>query len=52
MNPVPKIIPPNTLARTALEIMEENKITQLIIADKKRKVLGVLHMHRLIEEGL
>lgn len=52
MNPLPKIIPPNTLARTALEIMEENKITQLIVADKKRKVLGVLHMHRLIEEGL
>lgn len=52
MNSVPKLIPPNTLARTALEIMEENKITQLIVADKKRKVLGVLHMHRLIEEGL
>ncbi|MBX7044721.1 MAG: KpsF/GutQ family sugar-phosphate isomerase [Ignavibacteria bacterium] len=52
MNSVPKIIPPNILARTALEIMEENKITQLIVADKKRKVLGILHMHRLIEEGL
>ena len=52
MNSAPKLIPPNMLARTALEIMEENKITQLIIADKKRKVLGVLHMHRLIEEGL
>jgi arabinose-5-phosphate isomerase len=52
MNTIPKVIPPNTLARTALEIMEENKITQLVVADKKRKVLGVLHMHRLIEEGL
>lgn len=52
MNSVPKLIPPNILARTALEIMEENKITQLIVADKKRKVLGILHMHRLIEEGL
>jgi arabinose-5-phosphate isomerase len=52
MNSVPKLIPPNTLARTALEIMEENKITQLIVADKNRKVLGILHMHRLIEEGL
>jgi arabinose-5-phosphate isomerase len=52
MNPLPKLIPSNMLARTALEIMEENKITQLIVADKKRKVLGVLHMHRLIEEGL
>ncbi len=52
MNKSPKLIPPNMLARTALEIMEENKITQLIIADKKQKVMGVLHMHRLIEEGL
>ena len=52
MNPSPKTIPPNTLARTALELMEENKITQLIVTDKKRKVMGILHMHRLIEEGL
>lgn len=52
MNSMPKLIAPNTLARTALEIMEENKITQLIVADKKRKVLGIIHMHRLIEEGL
>lgn len=52
MNPKPKTIPPNILARTALEIMEENKITQLIITDKKSKVLGILHMHKLIEEGL
>ncbi|HMS66152.1 MAG TPA: KpsF/GutQ family sugar-phosphate isomerase [Ignavibacteria bacterium] len=52
MNPNPKIISPNMLAYTALGIMEKNKITQLIVGDKKKSPAGIIHMHRLIEEGL
>ena len=52
MNPNPKIISKDLPAYTALDIMEKNKITQLIVGDKKNKPVGMIHMHRLIEEGL
>lgn len=52
MNPNPKIIQGDMLAYTALDIMEKNKITQLIVGDKKKIPVGLIHMHRLIEEGL
>ncbi|MBS1519319.1 MAG: KpsF/GutQ family sugar-phosphate isomerase [Bacteroidetes bacterium] len=52
MNPNPKIISKEMPAITALEIMEKNKITQLIVGDRSKKPVGMIHMHRLIEEGL
>ncbi|MBK9403607.1 MAG: KpsF/GutQ family sugar-phosphate isomerase [Ignavibacteria bacterium] len=52
MNPDPKIVSKDMPAYTALDIMEKNKITQLIVGDKKNKPIGMIHMHRLIEEGL
>ena len=52
MNSNPKIISKNMLAYSALELMEKNKITQLIVGDKNKKPEGIIHMHRLIEEGL
>jgi arabinose-5-phosphate isomerase len=52
MSKNPKLIPKETLAKRALEIMEDNKITSLIIADKKNKLQGILHIHKLIELGL
>lgn len=52
MNSSPKIISKDMLALSALEIMEKNKITQLIVGDSKKKPLGIIHMHRLLEEGL
>ena len=52
MNKKPKTIQRETLAKTALEIMEKNKITQLIVIDKFKKLSGILHIHSLIELGL
>lgn len=52
MNPSPKYVSVNTLAKTALEVMEKNKITQLIITGKNKALAGVLHMHKLVEIGL
>lgn len=52
MNKKPKTILKDTLAKTALEIMERNKITQLIVVDKNKKLTGILHIHTLIELGL
>lgn len=48
----PKNIEENTLAKRALEFMEDNKITQLVITDKNGKLAGIVHMHKLIEVGL
>ena len=48
----PKTISENTLAKAALEIMEKNKITQLIISDKKDTLKGIIHIHTLVELGL
>ncbi|CAN5555679.1 KpsF/GutQ family sugar-phosphate isomerase [soil metagenome] len=51
MNPDPKTIKSEMLAGKALEIMEENKITQLVISENN-KPLGIIHLHKLLEEGL
>ena len=48
----PKRIKENILAKRALEYMENNKITQLIVTDKNGKLSGIVHMHKLIETGL
>ena len=48
----PKTILENMLAKNALAIMEKNKITQLIICNKENKLIGIIHIHSLVELGL
>lgn len=43
---------PSTLAAEALTIMENRKITALVVADEKNQPVGVLHMHDLLAAGL
>ena len=52
MSANPKMISKDTFAVNALEIMESNKITQLIISDNKKKPDGIIHIHTLVELGL
>ncbi|MFZ1728561.1 MAG: KpsF/GutQ family sugar-phosphate isomerase [Bacteroidota bacterium] len=52
MNSKPKTILSNTLAASALELMEEHKITQLIVTDEARVPIGIVHMHDLVQLGL
>ena len=47
MTPAPKTIAPRELAARALSVMEENKITALVVVDEMRRVAGVLHLHDL-----
>ena len=47
----PKTIPPDMLALTALEIMEEFNITSLVVA-KDQTVLGLIHIHDLMRAGI
>ncbi|HET8854905.1 MAG TPA: KpsF/GutQ family sugar-phosphate isomerase [Salinimicrobium sp.] len=51
MSPSPKTIPHDAMAVDALEIIEKNKITQLL-AEKDGKYEGVVHLHNLIREGI
>ncbi len=48
----PKTIPSQLLAVGAMEIMEEYKITQLVIVDAERRPIGMLHLHELVKTGL
>ncbi|MEM8594689.1 MAG: KpsF/GutQ family sugar-phosphate isomerase [Pseudomonadota bacterium] len=47
------IISPNALAAEALNIMEEQKITSLVVLnDDTQMVSGILHMHALLQAGI
>ena len=47
MTRTPKTIGPDVFAITALDIMEQKKITSLPVIDEAGKLLGVLHLHDL-----
>lgn len=47
----PQKISSDTLASKALEIMNQHKITQLVVEDDN-KYKGLIHMHNIINEGL
>jgi arabinose-5-phosphate isomerase len=43
----PQVIGPEKLAAEAVEIMDRNKISQLLVVDQDRRLLGALNMHDL-----
>jgi arabinose-5-phosphate isomerase len=47
MNRTPRTIAAEEFAFRALSVMEENKITSLVVVDSTRGVTGVLHLHDL-----
>ena len=47
MTPDPVTIPPTTLAVEALNIMEQRKITSIVVAAGEKCVAGVVHLHDL-----
>ena len=47
-----KIVPGDMLAAEALHILEENKITGLLVADEDDRLVGALNIHDLFREGL
>lgn len=51
MSPSPKTISSDLLAVEALNIMENNNITQLVVADGNT-YLGIVHLHDLLKEGI
>ena len=51
MSKSPKTINSDILASEALQIMNKNKITQLIVEDNDI-YLGIIHLHNILNEGL
>jgi arabinose-5-phosphate isomerase len=47
MTTAPKTIGPDEFAAAALNIMEQKKITSLVVIDAERKVQGIIHLHDL-----
>jgi arabinose-5-phosphate isomerase len=47
MNPHPRTIAASELAAKALAILEERKITSLVVVDPEHHVEGVVHLHDL-----
>jgi arabinose-5-phosphate isomerase len=52
MTPSPKVINSGALAAKALQVMESNKITNLVVLDSRDRVAGVLHMHDILKAGI
>jgi arabinose-5-phosphate isomerase len=47
MNAHPRMIGVGELAAKALAILEERKITSLVVVDAEERVEGVVHLHDL-----
>jgi len=52
MTPNPVAIPHSTMAVEALAMMEQRKITSIVVIDADRRVEGVVHLHDLWRTGL
>lgn len=51
MTAAPKTILPDTLASSALEMMEKSTITALFVLEEK-KPLGIIHIHDILRQGI
>jgi arabinose-5-phosphate isomerase len=52
LTPNPKSISNEELAVNALEQLRMHDISQLIVVDKNKSYLGILHLHDLVREGI
>jgi len=52
MTPSPKVLNADAMAAKALQLMESNKITSLVIVGSEDRVAGVIHMHDILKAGI
>ena len=52
MTKKPKVIYSGILAAEALHIMQKNKITTLVVLNSDEKIVGVIHMHDILQTGI
>lgn len=52
MGKSPKVIVSDAMAIEALDILENNNISQILVTDSDDNYVGVVHLHDLIKEGI
>jgi len=52
MNPEPKTVNSGTLAYTAYKMLEEYRIVALPVTNENRELVGIIHLHDLMQAGL
>ena len=52
MSTNPKTISVDAMAIDALDALESNDITQILVTNDTGDYLGVIHLHDLIKEGI
>lgn len=52
MTTSPRTIDPDALAAEALRIMEKLQISVLVVIDKERRPIGMIHVHELLQSGI
>lgn len=52
MSCTPYTIDPEELAIKAFTVMEQKKITQLLVADENKNYKGIIHIHAILNEGV
>ncbi|NQX81312.1 MAG: KpsF/GutQ family sugar-phosphate isomerase [Flavobacteriaceae bacterium] len=52
MGEKPKIMKPTDMAIDALDVLENNGISQVLVSDSNNKYIGAVHLHDLIREGI
>ena len=48
----PKSISPEELAAKALSVMQSYSITSLVVPDEHGKIIGIIHLHDILREGI
>lgn len=48
----PKTVPPDMLAAEALAVMNDRKVTALVVVDAEERPIGLLRLHVLLKAGL
>ena len=52
MTPTGVTVSPETLAAECLNLLENRKITSLVVVDGEYRQIGVLHLHDLLRAGV
>ena len=52
MSTSPKTIAIEEMAINALDVLEKNNISQILVSDSENNYLGVVHLHDLLKEGI
>jgi arabinose-5-phosphate isomerase len=52
MNRSPKTVDQEQLAVKAAKMMEEHRVTSLLVIDKEKKPVGIIHLHDIMQAGV